>query len=377
MRSIPGIHHNRSLGVLHRTYEFGLRVVLGIAMAASAAPVYAAGRGDSDEDGDIDLRDFANLQMCIPEPGDPPPFGDCLIFDFNGDEVVDQADFEAMYDTLLGPGVFPPRITDTAVVLGRVFIALPDGEDDVPLEGARITAAPYCDECEEEEDLPPVAFTDAQGNFRYETVPFEGQTDFLLRIRKDGYAENLRRITIIAARCQRTHDAFLNEVNPPVMVKADEGATLEDQNGEVTLIIPPGALMRDSEIGVTSLITHRAIRDRLPQLVGSPGRFVDIAGVFGERTNKPVTMQVPNRYNLPIGTEVRFGKVDHNSLEWMDLAEEGGDIGVGVVKPDPETAHTRDRFPTVPRIGSVPTAGSNGSSIVSDIKRITNTKAAS
>lgn len=205
MRSIPEIHHNNSLRVLRRTFEFRLRVLFGIAIAASAAPVYAAGRGDSDEDGDIDLRDFANLQQCIPEPEDPPPFGDCLVFDFNGDEVVDQSDFDAMYDTPLGP-----------------------------------------------------------------------------------------------------------------------------------VVIPPGALMQDSEIGVTSLITRRAIRHRLPQLIGSQGRFVDIAGVFAERTNKPITMQMPNRYNLPIGTEVRFGKADHNSPDWMDLAEEGGDTGVGVVKPDPD-----------------------------------------
>lgn len=340
VRSIAGVistcdRHTRLTGSSRSLPVWSLILVL-----ASTSLSLGAGRGDSDDDGDIDLLDYRNLQLCLPESDDPPPFVDCGVFDFNGDEVVDLVDYESFFNALLGPGVIPPRRTDSALIIGTVFHA----ETREPLEGARITAAFLTGE--EEQDHPPVALSNAEGQFEYRTVPFEGEATFLVRIRKDKFAENLRPVHILADRCNRVHDAYLNPATPPVMVKADEGAELEDQTGEVRLIIPPGALMEDSEIGVTSLVTPKAIRDRLPPLVASGGRFMDdkevnqgrfviISGVFGDETKIPVTLQVPNKYDLPVGTEVRFGKIDHNTLEWMDLETEEG-VGVGVVRPDGE-----------------------------------------
>lgn len=296
----------------------------------------AAQRGDADGDRDIDVADFSKFQLCFNNSTAEPPSLDCSLFDFNGDGKIDLDDFKALHNTLLGPGIIPPTLTDTSIIIGKVFHA----QTGQALEGARVTAVFY-PASEGEPDLSPVALTDADGSFKFETVPIGGATTFLLRIRKEGFAENLRRVEIMAGRCWRVDDAHLNPVTPPVMVTVKEGGMLVEPTSQVTLEIPPGALMEDSEIGITVLSSEDAIRDKLPQLVagGIVGTYIDISGVFGDQTNVPVTMRVPNTYNLPIGTELRFGKIDHNTLEWMDLEEAFGGsqqdgVGIGVVKSD-------------------------------------------
>lgn len=311
-------------------FSFGrLRLVASLLTLASAAALLQAGqRGDGDRDRDIDLADIASFQLCFENTSKPPVGVDCLAYDFNGDGAVDLADARLLTGSMLGPDVIPPTITDTAVILGKVFHA---GTDDA-FSGVTITAV-FAPAAEGGPDLPPIAITDANGEFRYETVPFEGKAEFLVRIRKGGFAEALRRVEVMAGRCWRIDDAHLNPVTPPVMVTVKDGAMLTEPTGQVTLEIPPGALQQDSEIGVTVLTSHEAIRDDLPQLVGTAGTFIDISGVFGDETTVPVTLCVPNQYDLPLGTELRFGKIDHNTLEWMDLETEPG-VGVGVVKPD-------------------------------------------
>ena len=297
-------------------------------VASTTAMLQAAQRGDGDRDRDIDLVDISLFQLCFENTTEPPIGVDCLAFDFNGDGGVDLADAKALSAAMLGPGVIPPTITDTAVILGKVFHA---GTED-PFGDVMITAV-FAPATEGEPDLPPMAVTNVNGEFRYETIPFEGQAEFLVRIRKDGFAEALRRIEVMAGRCWRIDDAYLNPVTPPVMVTVKDGGMLTEPTGQVTLEIPPGALQQDSEVGITMLASHEAIRDDLPQLVGTAGTFIDISGVFGDQTNLPVTLNLPNQYNLPLGTELRFGKIDHNTLEWMDLETAPG-IGVAVVKSD-------------------------------------------
>ena len=111
----------------------------------------------------------------------------------------------------------------------------------------------------------------------------------------------------------------------------------------MTLEIPPGALMRDSDIGVTVLRSHKALRDKLPErVIPEGGPFVDIDGVFGEETIEPVTLRIPNVHGFPPGTRVPFGKIDHNTGVWEDLHEaevrrNGGeetDLGLGFVTAD-------------------------------------------
>lgn len=49
--------------------------------------------GDSNNDGDVDLHDFAVLADCLSGPGLPAPSDDCLVFDVAADDDVDLHDF--------------------------------------------------------------------------------------------------------------------------------------------------------------------------------------------------------------------------------------------------------------------------------------------
>ncbi len=304
----------------------------GLLLSLAAGPALASGLGDSDGDNDIDLRDMAAFAVCFTGEGG---LSSCAQFRFDTDPDVDLDDYAALQNTLLGPGVALPVVTDAAVIVGKVFHAV-TGE---PLPAA-VVVAYYHPADQSQPPLPPFAMSDAQGNFAYTTVPVEGQATFVVKIFKDGFTENLRQVTVQAGRCWGVADAHLTPLNPPVMISAEEGGMIEDVDNGISLEIPPGAMMADppNGISVTMLPSAQAIRDDLPQLVSAGGTFVDISGVFGDATTAPVTLRMPNQHNLPLGTQVRFGKIDHNTLEWSDLTTAfggSGNFGIGTVVSDP------------------------------------------
>ncbi len=56
-----------------------------------------------DGDGDVDLADYAMLQRCLTGSGGGPLDPGCEVCDINGDERVDEDDFEQLGDSLTGP----------------------------------------------------------------------------------------------------------------------------------------------------------------------------------------------------------------------------------------------------------------------------------
>jgi len=55
--------------------------------------------GDFDDDGDVDLDDFANWDACATGPGQGSCADECCAFDFDGDDDVDLHDFAALQAT--------------------------------------------------------------------------------------------------------------------------------------------------------------------------------------------------------------------------------------------------------------------------------------
>lgn len=217
------------------------------------------------------------------------------------------------------PPVHPLGV-DAAMVIGRVFD--PSG---APLVGARIDSVLF-PATEGDPPLPvPDGVTDATGAFTYRTIVFTGTGDFLVRVRKPGHSEILRRATVMAGTCFSIGDVTLQTVTPRVPVTVAQGTStpLIDPAapGRTSLSIPPMALQANSDVGVTVLQDASFLREELPPLVASAGTFVDVAGVFGEQTTVPVTMTFDNPHGLPVGTRVPFGKVDHNTLVWSDLRD--------------------------------------------------------
>ncbi|MBK8098040.1 MAG: hypothetical protein IPK26_13085 [Planctomycetes bacterium] len=234
------------------------------------------------------------------------------------------------FDTGNG-GNTPPLRSGTAVVLGRVL----DGNGN-PMPDA-VVRGWYYPRLEGQQPLPVLAAqSNATGEFQWTTSTFTGQQSFLVEVSKAGFSEILRRVDLLAGGCARIDDATLLPLAPRTTVDRLSGGTIQDPTGQITLTIPAGALQRTSNIGMTRLADSTAVRDRLPQQVvgGTAGTYVDVAGVFGEATTTPVTMRVPNTYNLPLGTEVPFGKVDHNTLQWVDLRNVyNGNVPAGTPHP--------------------------------------------
>jgi formylglycine-generating enzyme required for sulfatase activity len=73
------------------------------------------GNGDSDFDGDVDLVDFANLQLCFSGPAVPAGDG-CGVFDFDGDDDVDLVDFGQFQLAFTGPDVGGGIVMETVHV---------------------------------------------------------------------------------------------------------------------------------------------------------------------------------------------------------------------------------------------------------------------
>ena len=231
-----------------------------------------------------------------------------------------------------------PQSSGTARILGTVF---EDGTPPRPLAGAVIDAVLFPSR-EGAPSIPaPSVTTNAQGQFDFQTHAFLGSISLLVRIRKADHTESLRQVDIMAGRCARVEDAFLTPLSPRVTVGMS-GGTVRDRRGSPStggaeLIVPPNVLQRDMDIAVTVLSSDTQLRERLPGQVSRFGIFVDIDGVFGHETQDPVTLRIPNTYSLPIDTEVPFGKVDHNTLEWSDMREVANQSipeNLGIVKSD-------------------------------------------
>ncbi len=222
-----------------------------------------------------------------------------------------------------GSALDPPTRTGFATIVGRVV-----DTRGRPIQGARIRGFDWPRDEHNPHQVPP-AISSADGSFSYQTKLFTGQADFVIEITKIDnsrnppllYSESLRRVQPLAGGCERVEEALLQELAPREMVTRASGGTLRDPAGLVELEIPPMALQQDSMIGVTVLDSAEHLREELPPLVARAGCFVDVAGVFGEQTDMPVTMRFPNEYGLPAGTRVPFGKVDHNTLQWSDLRD--------------------------------------------------------
>lgn len=219
-----------------------------------------------------------------------------------------------------------------ALIIGYVFDSTTGRQ---PLQGATVEGYPFPRQ-EGDRPLPvPAATTDALGHFRYSTPELAGSGSFLLVVHKAGYSEVLHRVDVMRGGCWRVDDSNLQVVNPGVPVTRAAGATLTDPpnspNPSITLVLPPNALLRDSSVAVTKLRSSGELRQPLP-LATVEGVYTDVAGVFGDNTALPVTLRVPNTYGLPAGTQVPFGKVDHNTLQWADFRQLGT-ATIGTVDP--------------------------------------------
>ncbi len=53
--------------------------------------------GDANDDGRVDLRDWAALQVCLRSDGPAPPLSTCSVFDNNLDDTVDLDDYASIY----------------------------------------------------------------------------------------------------------------------------------------------------------------------------------------------------------------------------------------------------------------------------------------
>ena len=62
-----------------------------------------AGDGDFDDNGVVDMSDFAVLQDCFTGPDNGPPDSGCDAGDFDADDDVDATDFTLFIDLFAGP----------------------------------------------------------------------------------------------------------------------------------------------------------------------------------------------------------------------------------------------------------------------------------
>ncbi len=88
-------------------YAFATRMARSVAgwLVDQAGVRVLVADGDENDDGDVDMPDFARVQECFGGDGTPPPTGmGCYNFDFDYDEDVDLDDYAEFTARFTGPG---------------------------------------------------------------------------------------------------------------------------------------------------------------------------------------------------------------------------------------------------------------------------------
>ncbi len=255
-----------------------------------------------------------------------------------------------------------PVVTAPALVVGDVSRLEIDSvtmeRSQLPLNGALVQLYLYPGT-----GVPAVAstLTNPDGSFMLTTPDVSGSQEFLLQISFLGHSEALRYIPAQANGCMRVDDAVLQQLAPPVFIDPMADETVMDPFTQtVSLEIPAGALGTVSpSIAVTVLESEEFLRSGLPRLTAGLGTFIDIAASSGSGeplacADCAVTMTIPNQFGLDPFTPVPFGKVDHDTLEWIDLRSlYGGEGGapadfLGEVSADGATISVSfDHFCTI------------------------------
>lgn len=192
------------------------------------------------------------------------------------------------------------------------------------------------------EPLGVEGVTEGDGMFRLRTPPVTGRVTLVVTTKADGFLTVRRKAeSVLAGRCIRVDDILLTPLAPPVLVNPALGGVIEDPTGQVQLEIPPNAISGDamSQISVTCLPSEGAAAP-LPHRVVLAEPLFEISGLDGEETAEPVTLRVPNIFNLPAGTQIPFGKIPAGGTDWADVRDPtavGQDpadpsLGIGVVK---------------------------------------------
>jgi hypothetical protein len=94
-----------NLALEHLTTSTGEEHDIGVVDMGYHRPISglpAPGTGDSDRDGDVDLRDVAAMQSCFAGPDQPVPTL-CRPYEYDGDSDIDELDYPLFRLDLTGP----------------------------------------------------------------------------------------------------------------------------------------------------------------------------------------------------------------------------------------------------------------------------------
>jgi hypothetical protein len=76
-----------------------VRLAGGLTLTLTPTPM-----GDSNGDGVVDLLDYLDFEVCLAGPSTTPPFSRCVaVFDYEGDDDVDLADFGEFQEAFSAP----------------------------------------------------------------------------------------------------------------------------------------------------------------------------------------------------------------------------------------------------------------------------------
>jgi len=200
---------------------------------------------------------------------------------------------------------------------GYVTGTVLDGTTGAPLGGVRVHAR----------GIERTATTGTDGRF---SIAVPGHSGWALFFSYAGFIDARRDVYVrpggdgTAGKITLTHTD-----TSATTISAANGGAFMDSTGNVQIIIPAGALPKDTSFTATWLPSARSFPLPLP------GSFVYAGGVqMGpEHTvfSKPVTIRVRNILGLPAGTTVRYAFASHDE---EDANEGFYDPGVGTVTAD-------------------------------------------
>lgn len=157
----------------------------------------------------------------------------------------------------------------------------------------------------------------------YYAFPVDATAHYALRVEKEGYTYGQRLAQVVRQRATPINAIYLTPIDPAVSLCTSTGCTHTSADGQMQVVIPPGAIAAGDTVTVTATEFDRV--NFLPSGELPPNTVETYAFNLGGDSDyefqTPITISLRNSRGYPAGFEIPLGYWNPETLAWEHVGQ--------------------------------------------------------